>query len=412
MTETKDQSDKTARPGERKPLTLQRTVESGHVRQNFSHGRSKSVVVEKKKTRKLSGPGNEPERAAPEPVVVAPVARPVPPRTGVTPPKAAATEAPRAGQARNLSDAERDARATALAAARERAVDDEKLRVEVIARQAVIEAETSASAAAAAALAPQPAPETGKPNAPPAVSGPSIAAGAPISGGSAAMVSGVAASAATAAPSTSTPVPVSNPPVGAPARGPAPSSSAPGFAPGPRPATGRGGPPLRDVRENRDGPRDARPMSPRPPQAANTAWQPREGGRPQEIRFPAAPRPFRPGPMPAAPDPATEVTKTSRAPRPVVTTQVQEDDDGRGAKRGGPGKDKVVRAPVKAVDDRRERVKLTINNAFDEKSRERSLASLKRKREREKLKAMGIPQTREKIVREVIIPEVITIQEL
>ncbi len=116
--------------------------------------------------------------------------------------------------------------------------------------------------------------------------------------------------------------------------------------------------------------------------------------------------------MPAAPDPATEVTKTSRAPRPVVTTQVQEDDDGRGAKRGGPGKDKVVRAPVKAVDDRRERVKLTINNAFDEKSRERSLASLKRKREREKLKAMGIPQTREKIVREVIIPEVITIQEL
>jgi translation initiation factor IF-2 len=66
---------------------------------------------------------------------------------------------------------------------------------------------------------------------------------------------------------------------------------------------------------------------------------------------------------------------------------------------------------VKA-EDRRERVKLTINNAFDEKQRERSLASLKRKREREKLKAMGIPQNREKIVREVVIPEVITIQEL
>ena len=64
------------------------------------------------------------------------------------------------------------------------------------------------------------------------------------------------------------------------------------------------------------------------------------------------------------------------------------------------------------ADERRERVKLTINNAFDEKQRERSLASLKRKREREKLKAMGIPQNREKIVREVMIPEVITIQEL
>src|SRR5690606_39486492 len=33
-------------------------------------------------------------------------------------------------------------------------------------------------------------------------------------------------------------------------------------------------------------------------------------------------------------------------------------------------------------------------------------------RERERLRAMGIPQTREKIVREVVIPEAITIQEL
>ena len=55
MTETKDTTDKTLRGGGRKPLSLQRTVESGHVRQNFSHGRSKSVVVEKKKTRKLGG---------------------------------------------------------------------------------------------------------------------------------------------------------------------------------------------------------------------------------------------------------------------------------------------------------------------------------------------------------------------
>ncbi|MBN8913961.1 MAG: translation initiation factor IF-2, partial [Rhizobiales bacterium] len=64
------------------------------------------------------------------------------------------------------------------------------------------------------------------------------------------------------------------------------------------------------------------------------------------------------------------------------------------------------------VEDRRERGKLTINNALDEQQRERSLASLKRKREREKLKAMGIQQPRDKIVREVVIPEAITIQEL
>ncbi len=52
------------------------------------------------------------------------------------------------------------------------------------------------------------------------------------------------------------------------------------------------------------------------------------------------------------------------------------------------------------------------STTLDEQQRERSLASLKRKREREKLKAMGIQQPRDKIVREVIIPEVITIQEL
>ena len=61
MTEQKDQTDKTVRPGARKPLTLQKTVESGLVRQNFSHGRSKNVVVEVKKTRKLGAPGSEAE---------------------------------------------------------------------------------------------------------------------------------------------------------------------------------------------------------------------------------------------------------------------------------------------------------------------------------------------------------------
>ena len=76
MTETKDTTDKTIRGGARKPLSLQRTVESGHVRQNFSHGRSKSVVVEKRKTRKLAGPGGtETEVVAEAPVSEAPAPR-------------------------------------------------------------------------------------------------------------------------------------------------------------------------------------------------------------------------------------------------------------------------------------------------------------------------------------------------
>src|SRR5262249_7914024 len=73
---------------------------------------------------------------------------------------------------------------------------------------------------------------------------------------------------------------------------------------------------------------------------------------------------------------------------------------------------KPAKSPVKIGDDKRERIKLTINNAFDEAQRERSLASLKRKREREKLRQAGVQQPRDKVMREVIIPEVITIQEL
>src|SRR5215467_1682166 len=65
MTETKETTDKTLRGAvPRKPLSLKRTVESGHVRQSFSHGRSKSVVVEKKKKRTITGPGADVEDAS------------------------------------------------------------------------------------------------------------------------------------------------------------------------------------------------------------------------------------------------------------------------------------------------------------------------------------------------------------
>ena len=51
MSETNETEDKTARGGRKMTLNMSRTVESGHVRQSFSHGRSKSVLVEKKKRR-------------------------------------------------------------------------------------------------------------------------------------------------------------------------------------------------------------------------------------------------------------------------------------------------------------------------------------------------------------------------
>ena len=62
-------------------------------------------------------------------------------------------------------------------------------------------------------------------------------------------------------------------------------------------------------------------------------------------------------------------------------------------------------------EERRVRGRLTITNALDEEQRQRSLASLKRHRERQKKQVTG-PQSTQKIAREVTIPEIITIQEL
>ena len=66
--------DKTIRTGGRGKLSLSRSNEPSTVRQNFSHGRSKVVVVETKK-RKFTAPGDK----VIEPVAPEPVAAPTPP---------------------------------------------------------------------------------------------------------------------------------------------------------------------------------------------------------------------------------------------------------------------------------------------------------------------------------------------
>ena len=72
MSETNNSGDKTlsANPPPKPTLHLKRPVEQGTVRQSFSHGRSKAVVVEKVK-RRVVGPGEVQPREA------APVAKPV-----------------------------------------------------------------------------------------------------------------------------------------------------------------------------------------------------------------------------------------------------------------------------------------------------------------------------------------------
>ncbi len=66
----------------------------------------------------------------------------------------------------------------------------------------------------------------------------------------------------------------------------------------------------------------------------------------------------------------------------------------------------------KGEDDRRRSGKLTIANATDQEGRQRSLAAMKRRQERDKRRVASHSGEREKVVREVNIPDAITVQEL
>ncbi|WP_430445804.1 translation initiation factor IF-2 [Sphingorhabdus contaminans] len=85
----------------RKPLTLSRSLESGEVKQTFSHGRTNKVVVEVKRKKLVGKPGY-----APEPEVAAPAPPPPPP----PPPPAAAAPAPRPAPTDMLTRQERQAK--------------------------------------------------------------------------------------------------------------------------------------------------------------------------------------------------------------------------------------------------------------------------------------------------------------
>jgi translation initiation factor IF-2 len=92
---------------------------------------------------------------------------------------------------------------------------------------------------------------------------------------------------------------------------------------------------------------------------------------------------------------------------------VEEEEEAPVAARPGRRPDlKRPAAPVRRADDQRRRGKLTVTRALDEDAgeRTRSLASVRRARERERQRMMRRDQT--KIVRDVVIPETITIQEL
>ncbi|MEQ8266256.1 MAG: translation initiation factor IF-2 [Parvibaculum sp.] len=284
-----------------KTLSLKRTVESGHVRQNFSHGRTKTVVVEKKKSRTLKTGGaasapapavEEAAKPAAKPAAEAKAApqeaKPAPARPAAPAPEKKSQSRSRSGVVlRTLTEEEKAARAQALDSAREREGEDR--------RKAEVEAKRFAE-------------------------------------------------------------------------------------------------------------EDARREEESAAAAARAAEEAARHSVEQTTRTRAADEAKR-----RLDDDRPAVAAPARPSGKDLTADEAEDDDK--PKRGAGHT--PAKPPVARRTEERRRGKLTITKAFDDDSgRQRSLASMRRRVERERKKHMGIQEAPQKIVREVVIPEIITIQEL
>ncbi len=361
MSETKETDHKTAGGRKTMSLNVKRTVEQGHIRQNFSHGRSKSVLVETKRKRGV-GSSPLPEEPQQKPAPHKPEHRAF---QKPAPEQAPADKRPQK-VLRQLSVGEVDARARALIEARkredvekrEREVEEARLREEEMQRAAE-EQKRKAEDEAAARIAEVEAERE-------------------------------RVTEAAIAPKTEDAAPRAEAP---PARRTGPDSRSPARPLDDRRQQGAG---TRTTeggqRPGASGPRDgarpqgrdsgARAETPRPGGAAAAGSRPAFGARP-------APGGGRP-----APAPVLEIGGRPERSRPdgdlaLRARAADADEDERRAKRGGvPGK--APAAPVKkGTVERLGRQRLTLSNALDEQQRERSLASLRRQRERQKLQALG-----------------------
>ena len=320
MSDTKNTDDNSTSMAPKKTLTLsRRTVEQGTVKQSFSHGRTKAVVVETKKSRKHGegGPIESPQasQTAQLQKSIAESLKPARREPAPAAPREQRRPAPGGMVLRTLSQDEIEARQAALAEAiareaeaRKRAEEDAKRRAEEEARRKIEEearAKIEAEEAAARAI------EEAR---------------------------------------------------------------------------------LKAEEEARvkANPAEAAPQKPAEPVAAPKA--------------PVAEK----KPTPAgAPRPAAEA-----APRGKLAGD-EEEENPRGKLLAAKKARVPAPAPVKkAGEDDRRKGRLTISAALsdDEGERSRSLAALKRKREKERRGQQSGP--REKVLREVILPEAITIQEL
>ncbi|MBR0812240.1 translation initiation factor IF-2 [Bradyrhizobium diazoefficiens] len=313
-----------------KTLSLKPRVETGTVRQSFSHGRSKQVVVEKRGKRRIDG-SPEPQAptvvAKPAPAAPAPApARPAPPRnagSGVV--------------LRTLTEDERSARASALADAKVREVEERRQAEEEAQRRAVREAAERADREAAESR--RKAEEERHRHEDEA-------------------------------------------------KRKAETEAKKRFGEGEQP-----------------------PSAPRPAAAAPAASAPRPGA---PAARPGASTTARPGSTTARP--GTTTARPAGGPlgrAPAVAAGPDEDDGPRQIRRGpgGAARPVVAPKPTHKPGPQKERGRLTVVTALNaDEVRERSIASFRRRTQR--LKGHAANEPKEKLIREVVIPEAITIQEL
>lgn len=302
-----------------KTLSLKPRVETGTVRQSFSHGRSKQVVVEKRGKRRIDG--------SPEPQAPTVVAKPAPAAPAAAPSRPAPQRNTGSGVVlRTLTEDERSARASALADAKVREVEERRQAEEEAQRRSVREAAERAEREAAESR--RKAEEERHRHEDEAKRKAETEAKKRFGEGEQS-----AARPATAAPATSAP----------------------------RPATITTRPAATTARP---GTTTARPAGP-PARAPGVAAGPDEDEGPRQIRR---------GPGGAA--------------RPVVAPK-----------------------PTHKPGPQKERGRLTVVTALNaDEVRERSIASFRRRTQR--LKGHAANEPKEKLIREVVIPEAITIQEL
>ncbi|MBR0991107.1 translation initiation factor IF-2 [Bradyrhizobium japonicum] len=314
-----------------KTLSLKPRVETGTVRQSFSHGRSKQVVVEKRGKRRIDGSA--------EPQAPTVVAKPAPAAPTPTPAPSRPAPPRNAGSGvvlRTLTEDERSARASALADAKVREVEERRQAEEEAQRRAVREAAERIEREAAESR--RKAEEERHRHEDEA-------------------------------------------------KRKAETEAKKRFGEGEQPAS-----------------------APRPAAAAPAAPAPRPGA-------PAA----RPGTTTARPGtstgrPGTTTARPAGGPlgrAPAVAAGPDEDDGPRQIRRGpgGAARPVVAPKPTHKPGPQKERGRLTVVTAFNaDDVRERSIASFRRRTQR--LKGHAANEPKEKLIREVVIPEAITIQEL